>query len=466
MKQALILILTILASLSLSAQKNYALYSVEDVKPVCLTFDGKQMLGIEAIEGKSKLNLYRLNSGEIKAEYILKLNPESVRLIISHSSEDLMYLITSRIGENERKPYLDAIYSFDPIKNKLKKLYTDKEDRPCPSRVQMFNDNLILTRGFDASLLFNTDKGNLELLTQNADLRLFSLAPEHDGLIMVNIKEGTEDLNPLYLMDENGKLSEEIALFDSRMVFSTTQSENRIPHLIIENPENIWVKESYSTNCFPISMFEIGTHAKWSEFYQSIDSDEPISTLIAANETYVLAASRSKIYVYNHAEPQTNNPDIVSGEELESILSYFDSKMTYDKSKLNSTAVSLVLDASLYRIDMTKRLDEYSYTSDKFFAINYQDKYSVLKGCADLLPTIRPDFSLNGMESALLFEEVLDVLYPVSTFEEKNKNRYQIDNTWIFVREESFGDLRGYEVEVDDSGSILSIQSSNKLEEK
>lgn len=466
MKQALTLLISIISCLALSGQKNYALYSIDDVKPVCLTFDGRQMLGIEAVGEKSKLNLYRLDSGEIKAEYMLNLNPESIRLIISHTSKDLMYLITSKNGEEERKPYLDAIYSFDPIKNKLKKQYADKENRLCPSRVEMVNENLVLTRGFDASLLFDTEEGKLNLLTSNPDLRLFSIAPQQGGCIMVNIKEGADDVNPLYLMNDQGNLSEEVAQFDSRMVFSTNQSENRIPHLIIENPENKWVEDAYSANCFPISLFEIGTHTKWREVYASIGKEESISTLIAANETYMLAASKTKIYVYNHAQPQTDNPNIVSGEELESIKNYLNARIRYDKSKVNSTPVSIVMDASFYRIDITTKLDESSYTSDKFFAIEKNNEYSVLKDCNDLVGAISADYSLKSTESALLFEEVLDVLYPVSTFDEKNKDRYQIDNTWIFVREESFGDLRGYEVTIDDSGSVQAIKQSNELEKK
>lgn len=459
----LAILMLICISISVSAQKNYALFTLDDIQAACLTFDGRHMLGIEAAEDKSKLNLYRLETGELKMAFDIELPAESIKQIISHPSEDLMYLITARLVDN-RKYMLDAIYSFNPMNSKLKKLYTEKKELKCPTQVKIVNNNLVLTSGFDPSNVFNLENNNLHPLTTNEDLRLFSTVPEQNGYILVNIKEGDEDVKPLYFLNQDGGLSEEIAKYDSRMVMSTVKSENKVPHLIIDNEENTWVEEAYQNNCMPISMFEIASHKNWSEVHSSLDQSTQIATLLAANSTYLLAASRSKIFVYNYAEPQTVNPAALNENELDEIKAYFGAKTSYEKKAINSSAIQQIFDAKFYRIDITTQIDESSYTSDKFFAINYQDSYTVLRDCSELTAPLKQDYTMSTKESAMLFEEVLDKLYPVGTFDEKHKTTYQIGNNWIFVRSESFGDYQGYVVETNADGTVQNIKYESKLE--
>ncbi len=82
----------------------------------------------------------------------------------------------------------------------------------------------------------------------------------------------------------------------------------------------------------------------------------------------------------------------------------------------------------------------------------FHTKYQLL--CSEqFINSIRTNFSLQTIDDGLLFQEFL---YAVDD-NFFNEGFFIDGNTWVFVRDEFFGDIEAYLVETDDYGSITSI---------
>jgi len=71
----------------------------------------------------------------------------------------------------------------------------------------------------------------------------------------------------------------------------------------------------------------------------------------------------------------------------------------------------------------------------------------------EFINSIRPEFSLTSIDDGLLFQQFL---YAVDD-NFFNKGFYIEGNTWVFVRDEFFGDIEAFIVETDGNGTITSI---------
>jgi hypothetical protein len=82
----------------------------------------------------------------------------------------------------------------------------------------------------------------------------------------------------------------------------------------------------------------------------------------------------------------------------------------------------------------------------------------------DFMKMLNPEFRLHGVESAALFQQALDVAYPIiGSGDQKAKTFMQEGNRWIFVRGLFFKDRLGFIVETDGSGRIKSMKFVLKL---
>jgi hypothetical protein len=76
--------------------------------------------------------------------------------------------------------------------------------------------------------------------------------------------------------------------------------------------------------------------------------------------------------------------------------------------------------------------------------------------------SLRKDFLLKTEDDAITFEEALDVIAPLGTFDIDDKEHLQIDGKWYFVRSESFGDKAAFIVEVDEKGELTNFKYDSK----
>ncbi len=79
------------------------------------------------------------------------------------------------------------------------------------------------------------------------------------------------------------------------------------------------------------------------------------------------------------------------------------------------------------------------------------------------LTSLQNVFMFNSEDDALTFEEALDVIDPISTFDVEHKAHLFKDGKWCFIRGESFGEKSGYVIETDTNGKIVSLTYDNKL---
>jgi hypothetical protein len=84
---------------------------------------------------------------------------------------------------------------------------------------------------------------------------------------------------------------------------------------------------------------------------------------------------------------------------------------------------------------------------------------------------IKPTFSLKLQPDAKMFEQALDVLYPISTgFNDDNLKAKAIKNSgneWTFVRgQDKFFDrvlLQGFVVKTDTKGAVVEVKWATEL---
>ncbi len=188
-----------------------------------------------------------------------------------------------------------------------------------------------------------------------------------------------------------------------------------------------------------------------------------MNTVIVDDDVYV--------FVFNLQNPKLEKTETVSETDQERIKSLFRGTTTTEKSILDPAVLSQVLYPKYYKIDLvTTEVDSSdgqmssSSSTETFIAAARDDVYSVFKKNEELAADVSGDFILNE-KSALLFQDALDVLFPVGHFAEKHKAFYKNDDHWVFVRDESFGELTGIIVKVDGDGKVVTVGPDEKLAE-
>lgn len=162
---------------------------------------------------------------------------------------------------------------------------------------------------------------------------------------------------------------------------------------------------------------------------------------------------------------------VVSGEISPEINQQLDNlieeSIHYEYEEIPSDSISGVVDASFIQVKIFQlhEKDCHSIADCSHFSptvIKSGETIAELTGPDVLLPYIASDFQLNSESSAGEFEEMLDLLFPV--FYSSGKEIYQENDTWVFIREESFGDKVGIIVQVDGQGNILSLHADDAVE--
>lgn len=448
MKLSLLTIVFAIYSLLLSAQTNFALYSIEETRPICIAPGEDIMYGITWKDENESIISYKLKDGSIIKKYSSELPKNPIKLMISHPKKSILYLITARKIDDTKNIYFDAIYSFNTKTDKLKLLYTEGYNYHCPYRIGLVDGNLIFTAFEEPTRKYNIHKNYSSLLNPNTDYQLLSIAPKHNGYIMLNIRNmGENGKVPVFFMDSKNNFSSKVGFINPNIKIYSKNTNIQLQSLTIQNKTFQWFFNTLQHNRFPIYHFQIAMHPYWLKQAYTLDKVYTITAILDANDTYLIAKSGKDIVVYNHLEPQTTSPSNINEEDAEKIKAFLNERNDYERVVISSKQLSEVFDALFY----------YVYTKDKrtFIAIQQHGNYYKLKHYSQLAPLVKKDFVLNNEKQGLLMEEALEVLYPVDTFNKKYIKNYKTDNGWMFIRGESFDYKYGIEVKVDSLGKAV-----------
>lgn len=141
-------------------------------------------------------------------------------------------------------------------------------------------------------------------------------------------------------------------------------------------------------------------------------------------------------------------------------------------NEVESEAMSCILKYKVYFINRyTKNTYRNDRTrEDKFIVLDTGDKIVHFEHIntdmvlEDFLSFIKDDFVLN-LQTASLFEDLLDIIYPVAAWKVDKREFFYKNDSWYFLRDAYFRTKQGFEVTTDSNGKITSIRYKMKWDE-
>ncbi len=464
MRSILTILFAIYACLFANAQKNYPVFSIEECGAVCLIDNEPVMCAIEDLGGLPKLVLRNLEDGKENISYKSRLPENPVSNIVFSQKTGLLYLFTIRKQPETGNSLFDAIYSFSPKQDKLELIYKENEEKQDVKSVEVVDNLLVFTtKMFQQPDIFNTETKKFEGFVDDENIRMLCAAPSHNGFVVVNISELDGDEAAVYFMDLERKLTPKLGTFNSSMRISTNEEENSLPGFNLTNDEYNWMVDEYNTSGFPLSGFSIATRANLAKTYNQLANFHEISSILDANDDFLIAKAKGVVSVYNIKTPVTKKPQTVSDEDLKAIQEYYDSRTTYEEQMITSTVLPQVFTGKFYNITETIKFDEYSYLQSSFVVCSANDGYKVLKEKEELMQAVNPGFILNSDVQAVMFQDAINAIYPPGTFEKDKIKFYKKESNWIFVRDESFGEEEGFVVKTNEKGKITEILYKSEI---
>lgn len=466
MKKLYTVLLVFCCFAAVNAQKNYPILTLEEIGAATIVDNEVIMIVVENVGEVPNLAFYDLEKKELMQKFSAKL-PENPVCHLIPNDNGLVYLITLKKNPETGAPLFDAIYSFDSKKDKIAKVYTEKEELNVPRVAAAVHTKLVLSESIyqDQPRIFNLETGEFENFSDDKSMRMLCAADTHNSYVVFKENEfKDDDTVPVYVMDRDGKLSESVGTYDSRMRASTNKEENHMPGFTITNDDYNWIPEEYDNSGFPLSGFAIAMHTGLAEKYNKTDHLFDISEIVAANETYMAAKGKGQFWVYNTKTPNTSKPKTVSDEDMAAIEAYLNEQTEYIKTPLQSAALSEVFTATFYSVTEKMKAGDYGFSESTFIAFAQNNKYDVLLNEAMLSQLVAPEYKMENEQKAATFQDALNALYPPGTFDKKHIQCYKKDNCWCFVRGESFGNKKGFVVQLNDSNRIEKIEYSEKLD--
>ncbi len=99
----------------------------------------------------------------------------------------------------------------------------------------------------------------------------------------------------------------------------------------------------------------------------------------------------------------------------------------------------------------------------KHIAVQQHGNYYELKEYSQLLSLIKSDFKIADEKQAELFQDALNVVFPVDAYNRKYVENYNEENGWVFVRGLAFERKYGIVVKLNDSQEVLEIEYKSAL---
>lgn len=151
----------------------------------------------------------------------------------------------------------------------------------------------------------------------------------------------------------------------------------------------------------------------------------------------------------------------LSDEENQALDNLVEESIVFEFEENTSTDLAKVLDATLIEVKAINLYDkncsargECWYSSHHI--LKSSDSLLELSSASGVLPFVAPGFKIKSKNDAQAFEKMLDIFFPV--FFSSGKKIRQVGADWVFIREESFGDIKAIVATVDASGIIVGIE--------
>ena len=459
----LIAFIVFVSSLVAQSQTNYEYYSIENLEIYCPSPDNRSLYTIEIINHLNVLLKRDLVSGEILETYKTKLPSGDIDAMAVTDDEKSIYFVTNKENENGRLPLSDAIYRVSLKNEKIEKLYTLTKDIYFLTKLVVIDNRLLLNPYKGLSYLFNTSKLTNKPVLEDENYRMIFAAPEQNGLVFVKMADS--EMMDMYFCDLSKKMKLTlIGKFQPNLRISTEEDENEVPYFIIENKNFDWVSDSYNKNRYPSPVMMLADNKLVMDSYSKLNEYEYISMLSFIDDTYLIGGRGSKksISVYNIKNPKLTKTPTVSAEDMTGIEALMSGEISFEKEKIQSDVLQQVFNAVFYTIVFTEQETAESSRTQTFIAYFANGVYAELKEKEDIIFLIKKDFVLNE-ENAIIFQDALDVLYPLDYFDKKVKTNYKKDNQWVFVRSESFGEKKGFVLFINGSSKIIGLKADVEI---
>lgn len=471
---------------------NYPLYSLQNVVAYEVSQDATELFTIEQTDTGSMFVRRDIATGEVLLNAQLEgFEPKFMNTVIMG---DDIYVFHFRVLNREKRQMETSVSKINSQDGQLKTIYKSEEMLGFAERFYVTKNGLLMTekRG-NRPFLFNLDTNKMTPIELDEDFRIRSFDFEKNTAVIIkqsdfstNSKsndekstytEGDGSLLDVYLCDfSDGFKLNQVGQYQPSYVISKNEEESFLPHFIIDDADYAWVGPSFMVNRFPIFPGALIGDPALTSTMESLVGGDMITEVSFVHDQYVVAKQYSDmgeiaLVIFDLKNPKMNKTETVSQEDQDKIKALLRENLTTEKSALDPAIMSLVFDAKFYQVNMiTTEVDSgdgYISTmtsTESFTAVNQDGVFAVLKQNEQLVPCVAESFVLNE-KSAVQFQDTLDVLFPLGTFAQKHKAFYQQDDSWIFVRDESFGEKEGIIVNVDSNGKIVGIQPEGKLGE-
>ena len=466
MRKIYIFLIVLSCFVTVNAQKNYPIITLEEIGAATIIPDEVIMVVVENIGGDPNLAFYDLDKKVILQKFSTKL-PENPITHIIPCDNGLLYLITIRKEPETGASMFDAIYSFDYKKEDIKLVYTEKEKVASPRLAAAVHLKLAISSSFLKSQprIFNIEKGEFEIFSSDENVRLLCASDKNNSYVVIKINElDDNETIPVYIMDKTGQISNSVGVYDSRMRASTNEKDNHMPGFTITNTQYNWVADAYDNSGFPLSGFSIAMHPGLAKKYNQTANMFDISEIVAANDTYMAAIGKGQFWVYNTKTLNTTKPKGISDEDMTAIYEWTKMRTKYIKQPIQSAALEKIFDANFYLVTEKTDLGDNAYSESNFIAYSHKEKYDVLLNEAALINLIDLTFKIDNEQKATVFQDALNALYPPGTFDKKHIKCYKKDKNWYFIRGESFSKMNGIVLNVDSSGKINQIINKSEID--
>lgn len=490
-KSIIVLIAVFCSTASWGVEKstNYPLYSLKNVISHEVSQDAGTLFTLERNDAGNLFVSRDLASGAETMSVQIEM-PEAYFMNTVIVDGDI-YVFQANILDREKRLMETLIFKINSVNGQLERIYQSQEMLGFAERFYVTGNGLLLTekRG-NRPFLFDLETNEMKAIDLDEDLRVRSFDLEKNCAVIIrqsdfstsfkggseksSYTEGDGSLLGVFICDfSNEFILTEVGQYQPSYILSQNKDEEFLPHFIIEDNDYAWVGPSYMVNRFPIYPGALIGDSVLFSTWESLVGYERINKISFVGDNYVIADQFSEmgetsLVVFNIKSPNTEKAETVSQEDRESIKSLLRGKSTTEKSILNPEIISQVFNADFYKIDIITTTVEISEdgkftfsSTESFMAVARDGDYSVFKKNDELVTYISNDFVLNE-KSAPLFQDALDVLFPMGHFAEKHKTFYQQGDQWVFVRDESFGDKIGIAVKVNGDGKVITVEPEGK----
>ena len=479
-------------SFSAPAEKssNYPQYNLNNVVAYEVSEDATTLFTLEYSESGITFVSRNIATGDPVLNISLDI-PEAY-FMNTVIADDQIYIFAVVILSREKRLMETSVIHLNTATGQTKTIYNSEEQKGIAEKFYATEKGLLLTekRG-NSPFFYNFESNEMTAIDLPEDYRIRSFDLGKNSAIIVQqsnfstnseshggIQTYTEgEGNPLdvYLCDFSNKFKlNKIGDYQPSYVISTTKGETSLPRFTFNSDGSSWVAPSFIMNSFPLYPGAlIGDKALYGS-YESLNNHEMINELSFVNDQYIIAKQftdmgEKTLAVFDIKNPKMSKDETVAKEDREKIRGLFREQFTAEKTMLDPAVISQVFDASFFKIDLVTTVVDSSdgmistsTSTESFMAVARNDEYSVFKQNEEMVAILSEDFILNE-KSAIQFQDCLDLLFPLGHFDKKHQAFYKKDDSWVFVRGESFGAKSGIVVRIDGDGKIVAVKPDKKI---